>query len=322
VTSAAVSEHDRAQDAFRHEALFYAGPDEFLNGTLGFIQEGLREREPMLVVVDAAKIESLRDALGADAGAVCFADMAEVGHNPALIIPAWRAFVDEHGPTGRRLRGIGEPIGPARTVDELVECQRHETLLNVAFDGTPAWWLMCPYDVSVLSPDVIDEAYRSHPFIAQDGIRRSSNLYRLPADMLGGSLPAPPENSAEIAFRTGDLGAVRAFVNGQAEAVGLDGSRIGDLALAITELATNSIRHGRGGGTLRVWRDGSMLVAEVRDAGRILEPLVGREPPSMLAEGGRGLWLVNHLCDLVQVRSVLSGTSVRIHLAVHAQARV
>ena len=58
--------------------------------------------------------------------------MAVLGHNPARIIPAWRDFADAHaGP----IRGIGEPIWPGRGADELVECQLHESLLNVAFDG-------------------------------------------------------------------------------------------------------------------------------------------------------------------------------------------
>jgi anti-sigma regulatory factor (Ser/Thr protein kinase) len=31
-------------------------------------------------------------------------------------------------------------------------------------------------------------------------------------------------------------------------------------------------------------------------------------------EGGRGLWLINQLCDLVQLRSSPEGTSVRMSM--------
>ena len=41
---------------FRHEALFYAGDDEFLQGTVPFILEGLAQHEPVLVVVSEPKI--------------------------------------------------------------------------------------------------------------------------------------------------------------------------------------------------------------------------------------------------------------------------
>jgi MEDS: MEthanogen/methylotroph, DcmR Sensory domain len=44
------------------------------------------------------------------------------------------------------LRGIGEPLFATRSADELVECQRHEALLNLAFQDAPGFWLLCPYD--------------------------------------------------------------------------------------------------------------------------------------------------------------------------------
>src|SRR5213078_2999554 len=104
-------------------------------------------------------------ALGDDANRVTFADMAKVGANPARIIPAWKAFAaDAAGTAARRpFRGIGEPIWAGRSADELIECQRHEALLNLAFVDTPGFRLLCPYDVSSLGPDVLDEARRSHP---------------------------------------------------------------------------------------------------------------------------------------------------------------
>ena len=80
------------------------------------------------------------------------------GANPACIIPAWREFVDEHAAASRALRGIGEPIWPDRTSAELVECQRHESLLNLAFAGTRSFHLLCPYDTEALDAAVIEEA--------------------------------------------------------------------------------------------------------------------------------------------------------------------
>ena len=128
---------------FRHEALLYRGPDGFLAGSLPYIRTGLAADEAILVAVDAPKIRSLRGALGADADRVQFADMAVLGHNPARIIPAWREFADANaGP----VRGIGEPIWAGRGATELVECQLHEALLNVAFADRADFRLLCPYD--------------------------------------------------------------------------------------------------------------------------------------------------------------------------------
>ena len=54
------------------------------------------------------------------------------------------------------------------------------------------------------------------------------------------------------------------------------------------------------------------VVIEFSDAGHLADPLAGRLTPPLESPGGRGLYLVNQLCDLVQVRSGLEGTEVRI----------
>ena len=70
---------------------------------------------------------------------------------------------------------------------------------------------------------------------------------------------------------------------------------------------------GGGSGTLRCWRDGESLVCEVKDSGHIQAPLIGRRRPQPEACSGRGVWLVNQLCDLVQIRSNPTGSVVRVH---------
>ena len=127
------TELGQARATFAHEALLYAGVDSFVDGCTAFIREGVAAHEPVLVVVATHKIALLREALNGEADCVHFADMAEVGTNPARIIPAWQNFVDQNLRVGRPVRGIGEPIWAERSAIELVECQRHEALLNVAF---------------------------------------------------------------------------------------------------------------------------------------------------------------------------------------------
>ena len=97
---------------FAHEALLYAGDDGFLAGTMPFVLEGLAADEPLLLVLSAPKVERIKDELNGDRDSdrILFADMDEVGVNPARIIPAWRRFLDEQGAQGHAVRGIGEPI--------------------------------------------------------------------------------------------------------------------------------------------------------------------------------------------------------------------
>jgi anti-sigma regulatory factor (Ser/Thr protein kinase) len=86
------------------------------------------------------------------------------------------------------------------------------------------------------------------------------------------------------------------------------------LELAASELATNSVRHGGGTGTVAMWLDGAAAVVQFTDSGTITDPLTGRFSPSLEQEGGRGVYLVNQLCDLVQLRSSPEGSVVRLHM--------
>jgi anti-sigma regulatory factor (Ser/Thr protein kinase) len=303
--------------AFVHEAFLYAGENEFVGAIAAFARDAITADEPILVMVGARKIELLREELGRDAAWVEFTNMERVGRNPARIIPAWRDFVD--GARGRRQRGVGEPIWCGRSADELVESQHHESLLNMAFAAAADMWLVCPYDTDALAPEVIEEARCSHPFVSNDrvGAVAASGAYRDPATAahtFDGALPDPPDDARQFAFEVADLGSLRAVVYEHAARHGLRSAQVEDLVVAASEVATNSIRHGGGRGTLLMWHDGDAIVCELRDRGRISDPLVGRERPSRQHDGGAGLFLANQFCDLVQVRSSAGGTVVRLRM--------
>ena len=63
----------------------------------------LRTKTKVPIIMVTAKSSEI------DTVVVAFADMANVGANPARIIPAWSDFVASHSGSGRPLRGIGEP---------------------------------------------------------------------------------------------------------------------------------------------------------------------------------------------------------------------
>jgi len=304
-----------AVDSFRHQALFYAGQDSFVAGTLPFVKEGLERGEAVLVVESAKRIAMLREALGRDADLVEFADMSAVGSNPARIVPAWQEFVDRH--VGQRsLRGIGEPIWAERSAPELAECQRHESLLNVAFAGGPAWWLLCPYDTEGLEDAVVDEARRSHPFVWEPAGQAGSDRYRgldASAAPFDWPLAPPPASAFKVGFESSTLGDLRWFIGHYGAAAGLGAGAARDLVAAVNEVATNSLRHGGGHGEVATWNDDHAVVCEVRDNGRYELPLADRRRPGADAAAPRGLWLANQICDLVQIRSLPGGTVVRVH---------
>jgi hypothetical protein len=202
-----------ASAEFRHEALLYASLDEFLERTLAFIRDAVEAGEPILVAVSPEKIARLRAALGEDdAARVQFADMLELGENPARIIPAWHEFVDTYAVGGQRVRGIGEPVWPGRSSAEVDECHCHESLLNVAFGGRDDFWLICPYDVSALEPAVVAEAHGTHPVVVEDGVERESPRFTVARSPFAAPLPEPEVEPAALEFDLRALRDVRMFV--------------------------------------------------------------------------------------------------------------
>lgn len=304
---------------FSHEALLYAGEGEFLKASAAFVRDGIALDEPVLVAVNAHRSAALRAELGADHTRVSFVDMTVVGHNPARILPMWRNFVDSRAASTTRCRGVGEPIWSSRPEIELIECQRHESLLNVAFGGGEDLWLLCPYDVEALDRAVLDEVRRSHPFVVEHGRREPTgefNSQQMAHAHLQVPLAEPPSVQGQMAFGPDRVRDLREYVAGHLVAVDMDPERAFDFLVAVSEVATNTLRHGGGQGTVRVWHDEESLVCEVADRGILSDPLAGRLQPVAESENSRGLWLVNQLCDLVQIRVFDTGTVVRLHMAV------
>src|SRR3954447_2695009 len=300
------------QSGFQHQALIYEGAEEYLAGTVPFLRGALEAGEPALVVVGREQTELLEGEIGDDAERVRFLPMDQVGRNPARIIPLWRDFLDAN--EGSSVRGIGEPVWVARSPAALEECQCHESLLNVAFASGPAWSLLCPYDAGSLPDETLEKVGHSHRQVLREGRVEASAAFESDLDCFKGDLPPPAAPPETLSFGLSELAEVRACVTVAAERAGMEPVAVADLVTATSELAANSITHGGGAGILRLWIEDGRLLAEVEDRGRIEEPLVGRLRPSITQEGGRGLWLANQLCDLVQIRSGERGTVVRLHL--------
>jgi anti-sigma regulatory factor (Ser/Thr protein kinase) len=262
-------------------------------------------------------MEPIRSALGDSAAQVRFVDMTEAGRNPGRIIPAvLHSFVNRHAP--RRVRVIGEPIWAGRSAAEYPACVQHEALINLAFADADAV-ILCPYDARRLTGAALADAERTHPMIVSGDERRASDAYAHPHTVVAAfnrPLPHPVVAPATFVFDADDLPAVRRFVAEHAGRAGLASARTADLEVAVNEVATNAVIHGGGPGTLRVWPERGYVVCEVSDPGHLIDPLAGRIPPDPDSEHGRGLLLVNYLCDLVRTHSDRASTTFRLHMHV------
>ncbi|HEY7431718.1 MAG TPA: anti-sigma factor RsbA family regulatory protein [Streptosporangiaceae bacterium] len=297
----------------RHAALFCRNGADYLASVTAFLGAAADRREPVLAAVPTGRLGELSHALGAAARQVTFLDMTEHGRNPAVIIPAIQAFAGQH--PGERVSYLGESAWPDRTAAELVEATRHEALINLALADTPIS-ILCPYGAG-LPPTVRDDARCTHPTVIERGSSHHSSEYlgmnglpprcELP-------LAAPPADADTISY-VGDLRSLRALVAAQAIGAGLSEGRAADLVLAVSELAANTLRHTSGGGTLSVWYPPGEVVCEIHDGGWISDPLAGRRRPPEHPTGRQGLWVVNQVSDLVELRSGPAGTTIRLHMS-------
>ncbi|MEQ4301845.1 sensor histidine kinase [Plantactinospora sp. B6F1] len=303
----------------RHDALFYRTDDDYVSGIRSFVEAGLGAGEPVLVAVPGIRLDLLRATLGAGTE-LRFVDMAREGRNPGWIIPGvLHAFVEEHAPA--RVRVVGEPVWPGRSALAYPRCVQHEALINIALADRAAS-VLCPYDAARLDADVIADAASTHPFLIRDGDRRASAGYGRPegvVDSLNLPFPAPPSTASTLFFEAAGLSGMRAMVAALAREAGLDRDQVEDLRLAANEIATNAVVHSGRPAVVRVWPDGDGLVCEITGSSVLTDRLAGRLPPSPVSDTGRGLLLVNYLCDLVQVHTDSTSTTVRLHMDRRAQ---
>lgn len=296
----------------RHAGLLYANSGEFAVGVAGFVEAAVQIGDPVLVACAGPGLDVLRPRLNSRGVLVTWADMASIGLNPARLIDMIQQFTGQH--RGRVISCVHEPAWPARSPDELGEVIRHEALVNLALADMPVS-MLCPYDVR-LGTELIASVERTHPVLAEAGRRWPSSSYGAGMVPQECELPlsAPPAAAQALRYRD-DLAGVRDFAASRARRAGLAAHRVGDLIIAVGELAANTFAHTSGPGTVTVWATRGEIICQVNDTGQITDPLAGRlrrDPAA--AESGRGLWVVQQACDLVQIRTSPAGTAIRLHM--------
>ncbi|MFJ4843350.1 anti-sigma factor RsbA family regulatory protein [Streptomyces sp. NPDC088746] len=303
------------QAAFHHPALFYGTEDDYRDGVGTFVQDALDQEHSVLVAVPGRRLSLLRDLVEGNHKHVKWVDMRQAGRNPGRILSMLQEFADRAGDARAQASIVGEPIWVGRTPAEAWEATRHEALINVAFTGRPVS-ILCPYDTA-LPDDVLAQAYRTHPTVGDTGAYRASSRYADPHEVCRDcDTPLPePRDAVVVPFGEKGLAFVRDEAARWAAGAGLPPARRTDWLLAVGEATSNSVRHGGGRGTLRMWCTDGELVAEIRDQGLLADPLTGRRRPDPRGTtGGRGVWIMHQVCDLVEIRAVEQGLVLRLHM--------
>jgi anti-sigma regulatory factor (Ser/Thr protein kinase) len=154
--------------------------------------------------------------------------------------------------------------------------------------------------------------------------RRSPGGWLRDADPGAGGAGRPVLDQA---FDGDSLYALRAAVAAHGLQAGLAEGRVGDLVLAVHELASNAVRHGAGQGRLRVWATGGVLRCEVTDDGapRAAGPdgvaAGSRDPAQWSIDPGHGLWVVRQISDQTSLRGTPSGTVAMVSFTLRPPGR-
>lgn len=295
-----------------HSAFLYDTAAQYLGFLVPFICEGLHRDESVAVATSRRHIASLRRALGADAATVRFLPSDEWYVRPVRTIAGWAEMLRAARAAGRVARLVGEVEfrGDDRS------WVRFESALNAALTGPGH--LLCPYDRTHLPRHLVDAARRTH-HVLHDGGWHHSDAYVAPERFLDEVAEPvhPVDGEPIIVIPVGDtVMGLRAHLRDRATAEDwLPPDRVEMLVLAISEIATNSIRHGGRHRELRVWVDRDAVVCEIADDGpHPPHPLAGYLPPSPGMPGGMGLWLVAQTCDALSLRADGGRTYARFAL--------
>jgi transcriptional regulator with XRE-family HTH domain len=146
-----------------HRALLYESDEEFVGVVAPFLAEAAQTAEGAIAVTSPARIDMLRDALGAGGRHVEFADHFGWYETPRSALEGYRQFLDRHLDRGAPwIRVVGEPLWTGRSAAQIELWTRYESLMNVVFGAAPVS-LLCPYDVRALDDEIVRGARVTHP---------------------------------------------------------------------------------------------------------------------------------------------------------------
>lgn len=308
-----------ADDPFRHLAISYRDVDGLVVTLAPVLDAALARGEAVLAVVDDVVRAALERHLGDAAAGIVFGEAAQPYTYSGQTTAARRAA------TLRELTADGRAalvLCDSTAVGDADAWSVLDASSNLALRGLPVT-LICLCDAARAVGDTERFLYWNHPELYVGATASPNPRYRPPEKVLT-AVPAPPAPDlgppeAVTAFDgAAALRAVRRETVRRGEEAGLDEDRVDGLVLAVGELASNSIEHGPGHGTLSWWSRPGRLVAQVSDSGRMTTTTPGLRCPETRSARGRGVWLARQLTDVLHLWTGPAGTHVRLEIGAGA----
>ena len=316
--SSVVDWADLPADRYLHDALLYDDHDALVETAVPFLLDGLEAGEAAVIAAGDRTAAVLRDAVGADPR-VHVLDRSDVyrARTPTAITTFRRLAEQRTAEGALRVRVVGE-VNFGATERDWLEWQRYESVINVALGEWPLWGL-CVFDTQRLPEPLLESARRTHSSLADRAKRVPSPHFVAPADYLR-SLPLPEEPLERTTPRlwvraVDDFIALRHTVAAELSTVRAPRDAVEDYLLAVDEMTSNAVRHGKPPVSLRLWVGEDRVVCSIDDQGPGFDdPFAGYGPAhgEDLSRGGMGLWLARQLCDYVDISGDDDGAHVRL----------
>jgi anti-sigma regulatory factor (Ser/Thr protein kinase) len=165
-------------------------------------------------------------------------------------------------------------------------------------------WCLCVYDRRTTPAGVLRDVTRTHPtLIGPGGAREPSAAYTVPEIYLSEQRPMAADrvqHAGPTAVLTDPAPAEARAAVRRVDPGRVAGDEVEDLVVAVSEVVTNAILHGRAPVEMRIWSGGDRIVVTVSDAGPgPADPYAGMVLSDARDTSGRGLWItqqcVNHV---------------------------
>jgi len=293
----------------RHNALVYESDEEYVDGSVAFLREGLEAGEACAVGQTRDGISRMREALGDDADRVAFFDVSSVYTRPAHAVAQYYGTFLTLLREAPSVRAVAEgQFG--FTAADVREWTTYESITNVAYSHLPVW-VVCTYDARRVPDALIDAMWETHSHVHADEWRTSEH-FEDPRDLVSRLTPAPePLPGLRSLPVVRDVDSFRESLARELGRENLTADVAMNVLVACTEIAANAFRHGGGIEEVRVGQVDARFVCEVVDRGSGFDdPLAGYLAPR---EGvGAGLWVARQLSWRLDAFQSPAGFSVRI----------
>jgi anti-sigma regulatory factor (Ser/Thr protein kinase) len=309
---------------FRHAALIVDSDDSVRTRLVPALRESIDGETPVLMVVGPDTERLVRDELGGLSDRLEWGDAGSFYQRLGFAFEGFRRYLAAQHAVGRTVQVVAEPdlaagVSPEIPFDRAAAYTSYEAMCNDAYAGYGCP-VICIWDSRRHQEELIESIRTVHNHEVTDAGHVANPQHVPPPEYLAGRTDVPlsrPPALADLDLAVAapeDLGVMSRAVASWAGSRGFSDEASDDVVIALVEVATNGLVHGRPPVRVRGWWRGDTLVAQVDDAGGCpLPALAGYVAPGPDAAAARGLWLARQLADVVSASTAGGTTSVRLH---------